>query len=167
MIAQRHGAASGKALLHICVGTKNVQIPITGNGHAITRIRISTHPGTCPYRYWDLYLEMRHHPHFLRFLATILCIYLLEPCPRRTCSGLFYLVVLVQLWTFLFFTPSPSLKGTVHMIMPSQTTMPFHFSSDSTLSKVCMICQRNHALMLSCTTKSSSPSWREGQSHGH
>ncbi len=46
---------------------QNAQIPIIGNGHASTRIGISTHTGTCPYQYWDLYLEMRHHPHFLLF----------------------------------------------------------------------------------------------------
>ncbi len=74
---------------------QNVQISITGNGHASTRIGISARTGSCPYWYWDLYLEMRHHPHFY-FLATILRIYLLEPCPRHTCPGLFYLVVLVR-----------------------------------------------------------------------
>ncbi len=67
---------------------------------------------------------------------------------------------------FLFFPPFPSLKGRTHTIMPAQTIMLFHFSSDSTLSKVCTIFQRNYALTKLCTTKSSSPSWRECQSHG-
>jgi hypothetical protein len=43
------------------------QTPITGNGHASTHIGISTHTGTRPYRYWDLYLEMSHHLPFLLF----------------------------------------------------------------------------------------------------
>jgi hypothetical protein len=46
---------------------QNAQIPITGNGHASTGIGISTCTGTCPYQYWDSYLEMHHHPHFILF----------------------------------------------------------------------------------------------------
>jgi hypothetical protein len=53
-------------LTYIC-WYQNVQIPIIHNGHASTRIGVSTRTGTCPYRYKDLYLEMRHHPHFLLF----------------------------------------------------------------------------------------------------
>ncbi len=52
--------------IYIC-WYQNAQIPITGNRHASTRIRISTRAGTCPYQYWNLYLEMRHHLHFLFF----------------------------------------------------------------------------------------------------
>jgi hypothetical protein len=46
---------------------QNMQIPITGNGHASTHIGISTRTGTSPYRYWDLYVRMRHHPHFVLY----------------------------------------------------------------------------------------------------
>jgi hypothetical protein len=46
---------------------QNTQISIIGNGHASTRIGISTRTGTCPYWNWDSYLEVRHHLPFVLF----------------------------------------------------------------------------------------------------
>ena len=46
---------------------QNMLIPITGNRHASMHIGISTHNDTCPYWYWQSYLVMRQHPHFLVF----------------------------------------------------------------------------------------------------
>jgi hypothetical protein len=59
----------------LCNATRTFKLPPTAPAFDLssfltledTYLGISTRTGTCPYRYWDSYLEMRHHPHFSLF----------------------------------------------------------------------------------------------------